>query len=311
MRPGTLRELAAEAGFAVPVLPEQASFDEFMNLYGFACSVVRTPAHIGRVVSEIAEDAARDGAVWVEVHFDTTMHGEAKATEGTVERFRDAAAAATAGTGVGIGLVMAVDRTRPVEVALEQARLASRYADRGVVGIGLVNAEAGYPPEPFAEAFGIARNAGLRSVPHAGEFAGPESVRGALDTLGASRLGHGVRAVEDPELLTHLADEGICLDVCPTSNLALGVYNDCAAHPLPGLLARGIPVSLNADNPLLSGTGLLEEYERARADFALDDTALADIASNSIRNSAMPPEEQQRALAGIDAWREGSPPLQP
>ena len=143
------------------------------------------------------------------------------------------------------------------------------------MSFGLANDEAIGPPEPYAEAFAIAKDAGLLSAPHAGELAGPESVWGALDTLAPDRLQHGVRAIEDPELVKRLADSDIVLDVCPTSNLLLSVYPSLAEHPLPRLLEAGIQCSLNGDDPLLFGPGLLEEYELARSEMGLDDAALA------------------------------------
>ncbi len=171
-----------------------------------------------------------------------------------------------------------------------------------MVGFGLANDEAAFPPEPFAPAFAIAREAGLLPVPHAGELAGPESVRGALDALHARRLGHGVRAVEDPDLVARLAREQVCLDVCPTSNLLLAVVADLAEHPLPRLLRAGVPCSINADDPLLFGSGLLEEYTVARDGMGLDDGQLAVVAASSIRHSGAPSERRAAALAGIDAW---------
>ncbi|MCA1646797.1 MAG: hypothetical protein LC797_15515 [Chloroflexi bacterium] len=158
------------------------------------------------------------------------------------------------------------------------------------------------PPEPFAEAFAIARAAGLIASPHAGEHGGPDSVRGALDVLGARRIQHGVRSAEDPDLLRRLAAEGVCLDVCPTSNVQLRVVESLATHPLPALLDAGVNVSLNADDPLFFGSGVLAEYELARHSFGLDDPTLAGIAASSIRSSGAPVEVKKRALANIEHW---------
>jgi adenosine deaminase len=199
-------------------------------------------------------------------------------------------------------VIVAADRTVDPADALDQARLAVAYAGRGVVGFGLANDEAGSPPEPFAAAFAIAREAGLLSVPHAGELEGPRSVRGALDALGADRVQHGVRAVEDPELVRRLADSEVCLDVCPTSNVLLSVVPELAAHPLPALLAAGVRCSLNADDPLLFGPNLLDEYELVRNKLGLDDGALAHIARCSVDASGAPVAVKQQARDAIADW---------
>ncbi|TVT47102.1 adenosine deaminase family protein, partial [Amycolatopsis rhizosphaerae] len=182
------------------------------------------------------------------------------------------------------------------------AELAAAEAGTGIVSFGLANDEALFPPEPFDRAFAIAREASLISAPHAGELAGPDSVRGALDVLHAQRIGHGVRAVEDPELLHRLADSDVCLDVCPTSNLMLSVVQSLAEHPLPRLIEAGVRCSINGDDPLLFGPGLLEEYELSRTTLGLTDENLAWVARCSIEASGAPKALTADAIARIDAW---------
>jgi adenosine deaminase len=198
--------------------------------------------------------------------------------------------------------MLAADRTRPPEDAVEQARIAAKYAGRGIVAFGLANDEAPWPPEPFVQAFAIARDAGLLSTPHAGELAGPDSVRGAIDVLGADRIQHGVRAVEDPALIERIAAEEICLDVCPTSNVLLSVIPDLESHPLRRLLDAGVRCSVNADDPLLFGPGLLEEYELCRTQLQLTDDQLAQVARSSLLASGAPEQVRKQALIDIDAW---------
>ncbi|MET7478081.1 hypothetical protein ABZT17_27480 [Streptomyces sp. NPDC005648] len=171
-----------------------------------------------------------------------------------------------------------------------------------MVSFGLTGDEARHAPEPFAEAFAIARDAGLIPAAHAGELAGPASVRAALDVLGARRIARGVRAIEDPPLLARLAAEGIVLDVCPTSNVALGVVAPLSAHPLPQLLQAGIRCTLNADDPLVFGPGLLQEYETARTALSLNDTQLAAVARTSLEASGAPRTTMEDAVTRIDAW---------
>lgn len=302
MRRSTLGELAERYGVAVPDISAFTGFGEFLELYGLASDLLRSPDDLRRLVREIAEDTAADGGVWVEVHANPDLHPGLGSTSEVLDLTLEAAHDATAATGVGVGVILSADRTRPPAEAEALARLGADRSGDGVVGLGLANDEAGHPPEPYAEAFAIARGAGLISVPHAGELAGPVSVRGALDVLGARRLAHGVRAIEDPELVERLAAEQICLDVCPTSNLFLDVVPSLAAHPLVPLLDAGVPISLNADDPLLFGPGLLDEYELVASGLDLDSKALATIAATSIRCSGAPDELKDRGLAGVERW---------
>jgi adenosine deaminase len=303
MRPVTLNELAAQYGMPVPEIRGYGSFPAFAGMYVAACEVLQHPDDWRRLITESAEDGAAAGAVWIEPSMYLPRHRERLGVEEAVlEMALDAAAAASASTGVGVGVMVAADRTIDPADAVEQAKLAARYAGRGVVSFGLANDEAPFPPEPFAPAYDIARDAGLLSTPHAGELAGPASIRGALEGLGADRIQHGVRAVEDPELVKRLADSGVCLDVCPTSNVMLSVVPTIHEHPLPVLLEAGVRCSLNGDDPLLFGPGLLEEYSLCREAFGFDDATLASIARVSIEASGAPASLKAAGLAGIDAW---------
>jgi adenosine deaminase len=303
MRPTTLVELAETAGIPVPEIRGYGSFTAFSATYVAACQVLETPEQFARLVDEVVEDSVLDGAVWVEPSFYAPHHrnrfGE---DEVIVDMVLDALHAAGEKHGVGVGLMLAADRTVDPSVAVEQARLAAERADRGVVSFGLANDEAVGPPEPYAEAFAIAKEAGLLSTPHAGELAGPASVWGALETLQPDRLQHGVRSIEDAELVKRLADSNIVLDVCPTSNLLLSVYPSLAEHPLPQLLEAGVRCSLNGDDPLLFGPVLLHEYEVARTEMGLDDEALAGVARASIVGSGAPDAVKATATASIDQW---------
>jgi adenosine deaminase len=303
MRPATLQETAAAAGVEVPPIRGFGNFSAFSGMYVAACHTLTSPDALARLTREVIEDSARDGAVWIEPAIYLPHHNALLGpSEEVLDIVLGAAAAAARANDIGAGVIVAADRTLDPADSVEQALLAAKYAGRGVVGFGLANDEEGHPPEPFAEAFAIAREAGLLSVPHAGELDGPASVRGALDALGANRVQHGVRAVEDPELVRRLADSPVCLDVCPTSNVLLSVVPDLAAHPLPALLEAGVRCSLNADDPLLFGPNLLEEYELVRTTMGLDDATLAHVATCSIDASGAPEELKRTARAGIAAW---------
>jgi adenosine deaminase len=314
MRHATLVELAARHGVHLPEAlaeewpPQLSAADErgwfrFQRLYDIARSVVRTPADVHRLVLEAAQDDRVDGSGWLELQIDPS--GYAAKFGGltpTLELVLEAAEAAQATTGVGIGIVVAANRTRHPLDARTLARLAVTYAGHGVTGFGLSNDERRGTIADFAPAFRIAARAGLRLVPHGGELAGPASVRGCLDELHADRIGHGVAAASDPALLERIAAAAVTLEVCPTSNVALGVVDAPADVPLRPLLDAGVRVALGADDPLLFGPRLAAQYELARQVHGMADEELADLARMSVRGSAAPAGLQRRLLTGIDDW---------
>jgi adenosine deaminase len=320
MRPDTLVELADRHGVRLP--PElrapgamrvdvtaRRGWTRFQRFYDAARDVVRTPDDVRRLLREIAEDERAAGSGWLEVQVDPSSYaGRMGGLQATVELVLDGLAEATAVTGVGTALVVAANRTRHPFEAETLARLARRYAGRGVVGFGLSNDETRGPPEDFAKAFRIARDAGLLAVPHAGELRGERSVRGAVEALGAARLGHGVRAVEDPATVALLAERGVVLEVCPASNVALGVAGAVEEVPVRALRAAGVAVALGADDPLLFRSGLLEQYQAVRDGAGLSDADLADLARCAVRGSAAPADVRGRLEAGIDAWLAAPPP---
>jgi adenosine deaminase len=171
-----------------------------------------------------------------------------------------------------------------------------------VVGFGLSNDERRGVTTDFAPAFAIAERAGLLLDPHGGELLGPASVRTVIDALHADRVGHGVRSAEDPALLAEIVDRGIALEICPVSNVALGVYSDLTSVPLPQLLEAGARVALGADDPLLFGSRLAAQYATMRAAHGLTDETLAELAAMSIRASCAPDEARETMLAAVCDW---------
>ncbi len=318
MRHATLLELAERDGIALPDSlvsewpPELSAADEkgwfrFQRLYDVARSVLRTEDDVRRLVREAAEDDVRDGGRWLEIQVDPSGYG---ARFGGITAFTDlvldAVGEASRSTGLGIAVVIAANRTRHPLDARTLARLAAQYTDRGVVGFGLSNDERRGATEDFAPAFRIAERAGLMLVPHGGELVGPSSVRACVESLHADRLGHGVRSVEDPDLLARIVDAGIALEICPVSNVALGVYSDLTSVPLPALLGSGATIALGADDPLLFGSRLAAQYATMRAAHGLTDETLADLARMSVRASRAPESLRRTVLAEVDAWL--SPP---
>ena len=314
MRHQTLLELAERDGISLPDSlvhdwpPELSAADEkgwfrFQRLYDVARSVLRTEDDVRRLVREAAEDDVRDGGRWLEIQVDPSGYG---ARFGGITAFTDlvldAVAEASRETGLGMAVVIAANRTRHPLDARTLARLAAQYAGRGVVGFGLSNDERRGTTAEFAPAFAIAERAGLLLVPHGGELRGPDHVALCLDHLHADRLGHGVRAGEDPAVLERVVEAGVVLEVCPVSNVALGVYSDLTSVPLPDLLAAGAVVALGADDPLLFGSRLAGQYATMRAAHELTDEQLAELARMSVRASQAPDDLKKRVLAEIDEW---------
>jgi adenosine deaminase len=314
MRHGTLVELAKRDGVVLPDAlvedwpPRLSAADEkgwfrFQRLYDVARSVLRTPDDVRRLVLEAAEDDVVDGGRWLEIQVDPSGYA---ARFGGITAFTDlvldAVREASAETGIGMAVVIAANRTRHPLDARTLARLAAQYAGRGVVGFGLSNDERRGTTADFAPAFAIAERAGLLLAPHGGELMGPESIRACLDALHADRLGHGVRVAEDPALLDRVVAQGVPLEVCPVSNVALGVYSDLTSVPLPVLLEAGATVALGADDPLLFGSRLASQYTTMRAAHDLSDEVLAELARMSVRASRAPDDVRAATLRDIDAW---------
>lgn len=318
MRPGTLIALAAEQGRRLPSwlvdtvvdgdplrLPaDERGWFRFQRMYDAARAVVSSEGAMRRVLREAVASDAADGAARVEIQVDPTSYapfvgGLTPALEIVLDEARSAGRAHE----VEVGVVVAASRTRHPLDARTLARLAVRHAGPdGVVGFGLSNDERRGDTAAFGAAFAIAAGAGLASVPHGGELLGPAHVAEVLDHLHPVRLGHGVRVAEDHDLLQRVVDAGVALEVCPASNVALGVYRELADVPLPVLLDAGATVALGADDPLLFSSGLADQYEIARRVHGLDDAALADLARASVRASTASEASKARLLARVDDW---------
>ncbi|MDF8264487.1 adenosine deaminase [Luteipulveratus flavus] len=317
MRITTLRDLAAKHGFRLPDSllsawpPHLSGTDErgwfrFQRLYDAARACVRDEEDMRRVVREAAEDDAREGSRWLEIQVDPTSYAtHLGGITPTLEIVLDEARRAGEATGTGVGVVVAASRLRHPLDARTLARLAVKHAGEGsgsVVGFGLSNDERRGVTEEFAHAFSIAREGGLASVPHAGELLGPAAVSHTLDALAPDRLGHGVRSVESDVVLKRVVDAGVALEVCPRSNVALGVYREPEQVPLRTLIDAGARIALGADDPLLFGSRLVAQYDSARLDHDLPDSALAELARSSVRASRAPADVRARTLKEIDAW---------
>lgn len=321
MRHTTLVDLAREAGVALPsalratsplhVPADERGWFRFQRLYDAARACVRSEAAMRRIVREAAADDAAEGSRRLEIQIDPTTYAPyVGGLTPALEIVLDEARAASATTGVEVAVVVACSRLRHPLDARTLARLAARHAGEGpgeVVGFGLSNDERRGLTADWAPAFHLAARAGLALVPHGGELLGPEHVRTVVEHLQPHRLGHGVRSAEDPRLLAEVVERGIALEVCPASNVSLGVYPETAAVPLRALVDAGATVALGADDPLLFASRLLDQYESARRVHGFDDAALADLARASIRASRASVRTKTRLLAGVDAWLAAPP----
>jgi adenosine deaminase len=323
MRHATLLQLAARHRLTMPESltsswpPQLQATDargwfRFQRLYDIARACVRGEADMRRVVREAAEDDAAEGSGWLEIQVDPTSYAPfVGGLTPALEIVLDEARSASAATGTGVAVIVAASRIRHPLDARTLARLAARYAGEGVgtvVGFGLSNDERRGDLADFAPAFDIARRAGLALVPHSGELLGAGAVDRALTVLHPDRLGHGVRSAEDPAVLDRVVSSGTTLEVCPGSNVSLGVYPTPAAVPLRRLIDAGASIALGADDPLLFGTRLADQYQAARCDLGLSDAALAGLATGSVTGSTASDQVKRALLGGIQQWLASDPP---
>jgi aminodeoxyfutalosine deaminase len=270
--PRTLLEIARRNNQPLPAttveglqeLYRYRDFDHFMEVWTLTTNALRTYDDFRQVVVEYARAACQHGAVYLEGIFSPIeRHWRGVDLDQIFAGYCDGAQEARERYGVEVRLTPDITRGASLEDAGTAVGYAIKYRDRGIVGIGLGGEENLYPPEPFAPVFRIAKAEGLASVPHAGEVVGVESVRGALDALGADRIRHGIRAADDPGLMREIAGRHVVLDICPISNLRTGAVRSLAKHPLPELVAAGVHCSISTDDPEMFETNLSRDYAAA------------------------------------------------
>ncbi len=293
-------------------------FPHFVEIYLTIQDLIRTSADFELIVYECGADMARQNIRYRELTVTTFTHTDLQNKGLTIDDVLlglDAGRQrALADFGVEMRWIFDVPRhvcfsqesgafdPRAAEITLEHA-LAGR--SHGVVGLGLGGIEVGSPPEPFRDVFARAVDEGLLSVPHAGETVGPESIWGAVTALQAHRIGHGVRAIEDPGLLQYLRDRQIPLELNPTSNVCLHVYPNIGMHPLPHLDRMGLMITVNSDDPPLFNTNLCQEYQLLVDRFAYSHQDIVRLARNAFVSSGAEPPVKERLLAEFDAWVAG------
>lgn len=278
---------------------EFTDLQSFLDVYYATARVLRSADDFRALTVAYLARAAADGVRHAEIFFDPQTHTERGIPFETVldgigagldegrERF-----------GMSSGLILCFLRHLSPEAAMETLETALPYRDR-LVGVGLDSSEVGHPPSVFAAVFDRARRAGLHVVAHAGEEGPPEYVWEALDVLGAERIDHGVRAVEDAALVARLARDRIPLTMCPLSNVRLRVVERLVDHPLPALLEAGVLVTVNSDDPAFFGGYVGDNYEALRAGLGLSDDVLAGLARNSLLASFLADDERGRLLGGF------------
>ncbi|MFY9262216.1 MAG: adenosine deaminase [Actinomycetaceae bacterium] len=324
MRVSTLVDMAREQDIRLPdnltddkallVPADQRGWFRFQRSYDAARKVVRSESAMRRIVREAAEDDKKEGSRRLEIQIDPTSYAPfVGGITPALEIVLDEAAIASREVGIEVGVIVAASRIRYPLEARTLARLAAKHAGDGpgsVIAFGLSNDERRGDTASWKRAFNIARRAGLASVPHGGELLGPEHLVEVVDHLQPTRIGHGVRASEDSDLLKRIVDAGIAFEVCPASNVALGVYSHRHEIPLPTLVAAGAEIALGADDPLLFLSRLTEQYQIAR-DLGLDDYAIAKLARSSINASLASKESKSRWLGEVDQWINTPPQSSP
>lgn len=309
--PRIVAELAArhEGRTRVPADPDALAgyfefrdFAHFIEIYLSVVDLIRDQEDVRLLTFEVARELARQQVRYAELTVTPYSHvHRGIPAPAFCEAIEDARIAAEAELGIVLRWCFDIPGEAGLPAAEETLRIALHEQPAGLISFGLGGPEIGVPRPQFKPYFDQARAAGLRSVPHAGETTGPETIWDALRELGAERIGHGISAARDPDLLRHLAERRIPLEVCPTSNVRTRAVASIEEHPLPQLVAAGVLVTINSDDPPMFGTTLNDEYAVAARLLDLDAAGIAALARNAVTASFLPPAEKEKLTAEIDA----------
>ncbi len=284
------------------------NLQSFLDIYYQGAAALVTEGDFHDLASEYFRRAHADGVRHVEMFFDPQTHTARGVAIGTVIQGLTAACReAERDLDITSGIILCFLRHLGADEAMATLQDALPFRD-ALLGVGLDSSEVGNPPELFTDVFARARAEGLHAVAHAGEEGPPSYVWGALDALGAERIDHGVRSMEDPRLVAHLVAEQIPLTVCPLSNVKLRVVDRLADHMLPGMMDAGLLVSINSDDPAYFGGYVGENYAAVGEETSLDVAALATIAKNSFRSSFLPRDRKNALIAEVDAHTASATP---
>lgn len=308
LEPQLMFDLSERNGYELPFPDVEAvaaaykfrNLQSFLDIYYQGAAVLQTPRDFYDLMTAYLDKAAEDGVRRAEIFFDPQTHTERGiGFEIFMDGFRSAISDAASRHGIDAALILCFLRHLGGDAALATIREAEPHLE-GVIAVGLDSSEMGYPPELYADAYAHARDLGLRAVAHGGEEGPPEYVSGALDVLGVERVDHGVRSLEDPDLVARLRRERTPLTVCPLSNVALRVVDRVADHPLPEMMEQGLLVSVNSDDPAYFGGYVGENYFVLADDLGFGEQRLAMLAANSIESSFLDDDRKQELLAELE-----------
>jgi len=312
LRPETMLELADAVGVRLPAKEPEAlaramcaddatDLVAYLSRFGLTLSVLQTESALERVTRELVLDHANEGVRLVEIRYAPVLNTEGGLSmEAVLEATLSGLRQGMEATGIRAGLILCGIRNMDPATSVAQAKLAVAYRDRGVLAFDLAGAEAGHPVLNHARAFDIAAEGLLPATIHAGEAAGAESIRGALFHGRAARLGHGTRLEEDPELLRWVRDRRIGVEICLTSNVQTRVAATEADHPVRRYFDAGLLLTLCTDNRLVSGTTVVEEYEKAHQHLSFTPQELAQVARMGFEAAFLPQDEKAALLAAVD-----------
>lgn len=317
LRPSTMLELAGEEGVALAARSAEALADymvvrgahdleEYLQRYHVTLTLMQRREALERIAEEFVRDVAAEGVTYVETRWCPELHTRGglardEAVEAVVTGLRKGEDA----TGVVARTIICSLRTFDPGVSLELAAVASDFAGDGVVAFDLAGAERGHPPGHHRAAFERARAGGLHVTVHAGEAAGAESIREALELCHAERLGHGTRLFEDPALQARITERGVALEVCITSNVQTRAVRAAEAHPVTQYLRAGVPVTLNTDSRLMGGITLIDEYALAVERLGWTAAEARTVALNGFRAAFLTDGERAELLARAERdWAE-------
>ncbi len=308
LRIGTMQEVIHDHSISMPMsrdlsalvqmqANDPSNFETFLSKFQTLRLLYRSPDIIRRVTREAIIDAAADNVRYLELRFTPAALSRVKQfpLADVMDWVVESAAQASQEAGIGVGLIVSLNRHEPVALGEETTRLAVERRDKGIVGLDLTGNEAQFAAEPFLDMFRQARASGLKLTVHAGEWGGADNIRQALEEFEADRIGHGVRVIEDENVMALAAERGTPFEVCLTSNFQSGVAAGIEGHYLPRMLAGGVNVTLNTDDPSISGITLSDEYGLATEILGVTRPALRQRILAAAR-AAFLPDAERRAL---------------
>lgn len=313
LRLQTMMDIADNYGITLPASSKQFSdlvqvqdedpltFQNFLEKFTTLRLFYKSPDVIHRVTREAIQDAADDNVKYMELRFTPVALSRAESfpLQDVIDWVCTSAAKAEKDFDIKVKLIASVNRHESPELAEQVAGLAAAYIERGIVGMDLAGNEAEFSAKPFAPIFAEARQAGLRITIHAGEWAGAENVREAIEDISAERIGHGVRVMEDEDVVAMARERGTTFEVCVTSNYQSGVSPELGLHPFPNMVQAGLNVTVNTDDPSISRIDLSHEYKVSHEDLGISMDALKESNLQAARAAFLPDDEREQLIGQL------------